>query len=396
MRIIETYILRRVFVLFAAVLLAAVGISWTVQVLSRINFLTTSGQTVFTILQFSSLFIPSVIPLVIPFALVIAIAQTLSTMNQDSELVVINASGAPRGTIWTPILLLAVLAAIFSFLVTNFISPQARITMREMMATTHSDLINAFIQEGNFRELTNNLYMEIGERHDDGTIGRLFIADQRDPSTDLYYYAVNGSVVSNNNGDFLVLNNGEVQRRDNKSGSVSIIKFGSYTFNLSDFTASDGTPTIFPKDRPLTYLFHPDVNDPYYQRRPLQYTAELHRRFTDWLYPIVFALIALAVAGDARSHRQARISASFSAISLSLVVYAFGYFFGDRADNDLGYIPLLYILPLGIITLIAFLFVTNRKIAIPDKFIDRITSCISRLKYKFYRHPRSNINGGAR
>ena len=89
MRIIELYILRRVFVLFAAVLLAAVGISWTVQVLSRINFLTTSGQTVFTILQFSSLFIPSVIPLVIPFALVIAIAQTLSTMNQDSELVVI-------------------------------------------------------------------------------------------------------------------------------------------------------------------------------------------------------------------------------------------------------------------------------------------------------------------
>ena len=142
MRIIELYILRRVFVLFMAVLLAAVGISWTVQVLSRINFLTTSGQTLFTILQFSSLFIPSVIPLVIPFALVIAIAQTLSTMNQDSELVVINASGAPRSTVWKPIVLLAVLAAIFSFVITNFISPQARITMREMMATTHSDLIN--------------------------------------------------------------------------------------------------------------------------------------------------------------------------------------------------------------------------------------------------------------
>lgn len=395
MLIIESYILRRVFVLFAAVLFAAIGISWTVQVLSRINFLTTSGQTVFTILQFSSLFIPSVIPLVIPFALVIAIAQTLSTMNQDSELVVINASGAPRSIVWKPVLFLAVITALFSFLITNFISPQARITMRQMMATTHSDLINVFIQEGNFRELTDNLYMEIGERRDDGTIGRLFIADQRDPATDLYYYAVNGSVVSNDHGDFLILNNGEVQRRDNKSGSVSIIKFGSYAFNLSDFTASDGTPTIFPKDRPLLYLFHPDPDDTYYQRRPLQYTAELHRRFTDWLYPIVFALIALSVAGDARSHRQARISASFSAISLSLIVYAVGYFFGDRADNDLGYIPLLYVLPIGISVFILFLYLTNRKMSLPDQFGDKLLMHLKQFKDKIFHRKQSDVNGGA-
>ena len=246
--------------------------------------------------------------------------------------------------------------------------------MREMVATAHADLINAFIQEGSFRELTTNLYMEIGQRNDDGTIGRLFIADQRDPNTDLFYYAVDGSVISNSKGDFLVLNNGEVQRRDNQKGDVSIIKFGTYTFNLGEFTASDGTPTIFPKDRPLLYLMHPDANDPYYQRRPLQYTAEMHRRFTEWLYPIVFALIALAVAGDARSHRQARIYASFSAISLSLLVYWLGYFFGDRADSDLAYVPLLYILPLGISAFILFMFITNRKMSLPDKFNDKLNN----------------------
>lgn len=70
--------------MFFAVLGAAVGITWAVQVLQRINFLTTSGQTFQTIVQFSSLLIPSAIPLVMPFALIIAITQTLSTMNQDS------------------------------------------------------------------------------------------------------------------------------------------------------------------------------------------------------------------------------------------------------------------------------------------------------------------------
>ncbi|HBQ34661.1 MAG TPA: LPS export ABC transporter permease LptF, partial [Ochrobactrum anthropi] len=45
MRLIELYILRRVAIMFLAVLGAAVGITWTVQVLQRIDFLTTSGQT---------------------------------------------------------------------------------------------------------------------------------------------------------------------------------------------------------------------------------------------------------------------------------------------------------------------------------------------------------------
>ena len=101
MKLIERYILRRVGIMFLAVFCAAIGITWTVQVLQRINFLTSSGQSLATAIQFFSLFIPSVIPLVMPFALVIAITQTLSTMNQDSELVVINASGssAPQMTV---------------------------------------------------------------------------------------------------------------------------------------------------------------------------------------------------------------------------------------------------------------------------------------------------------
>lgn len=50
MRLIEYYILRRIVVMFLAVLLSAVGITWIVQVLGRINFLTTSGQSFFYIL----------------------------------------------------------------------------------------------------------------------------------------------------------------------------------------------------------------------------------------------------------------------------------------------------------------------------------------------------------
>ncbi|CBI76241.1 putative permease, YjgP/YjgQ family [Bartonella clarridgeiae 73] len=382
MRILELYILKRIFLLFSAVMIGAIGISWTVQILARINFLTTSGQTFLTVLHFSSLLIPSVTSLVMPFGLVIAITIILSTMNQDSELAVISASGIPKNIIWKPILLLAILTSLTSFSITNFIAPNARLNMRQMLANTHSDLINLFIREGSFQELTKNLYIEIGETNTNGTIGRLFIADQRDRQFGLFYYAKKGIIVNNKKGNFLILNDGEIERIDYKNDNVSIIKFSSHTFSLSEFITNKRTPNIYPKDRPLSYLSNPDPNDPHYQRKPLQYRAEFHRRLTECLYPIVFALIAVAIAGDARSYRQTHISSTFSVISFSLLIYWLGYFFAKKTENNPVYIPLLYIIPIGISILTFFMLLTNCKIFVLAKFNDTIQKIFQKKSQK--------------
>lgn len=380
MKLIELYILRRVAIMFFAVLGAAVGITWTVQVLQRVDFLTTSGQSIQTIIQFSSLLIPSAIPLVMPFALIIAITQTLSTMNQDSELVVINASGAPRSAVMRPILMLAAIISIISFLVANYVDPYARMNMRAMIANASADLLNVVVQEGSFRKLADNLYIQIAERRADGSIGGLFIADSRDPSLDLIYYAADGNIASTPAGDMLLMKDGEVQRRDVSDGTVSIIKFNSYAFDLSQFTSAGDDFVIYAKDRPLTYLLNPDPNDPILQTRPLRYKAELHRRLTDWLYPVVFAMIALAFAGDSRSHREARVSASFSAISTALLVYWAGYFSADRADKDETYILVMYLVPLTVILLSGYALITGQRIGIPDKWNDRMRDGFNRLR----------------
>ncbi|GAA5103897.1 LPS export ABC transporter permease LptF [Bartonella jaculi] len=388
MRIIELYILKRVFILFSAVMIAAISISWTVQILGRINFLTTSRQTFLTVLQFSLSLVPSVVFLVIPFALVIAITSTLSAMNQDSELAIISASGFPKSTVWKPILLLALFASCASFSIANFVVPQARLNMRQMLASAQSDLLNLFISEGSFQKLANNLYIEIGERNPNGTLGRLFIVDQRDPKTDLFYYATTASIVNNKNGSFLVLNNGEIERISHQNDNISIVQFSSYTFSLGEFIPHDKMPTLYPKDRTLSYLLNPDPKDSYYQRKPLQYKAEFHRRLTEWLYPIVFSLIALAAAGDTRSHRQARNSANFSAIAFSLLVYWMGYFFAEKAKSDLAYVPLLYITPIGMSMLTFFMLLTNHKIGIPTK-LNEIIQIISQKVMNKFEHRKS-------
>lgn len=399
MKLIERYILRRVGIMFLAVFCAAIGITWTVQVLQRINFLTSSGQSLATAIQFFSLFIPSVIPLVMPFALVIAITQTLSTMNQDSELVVINASGSSRSVIIRPILLLAAVLSVTSFLVANFVDPYARYNMRSMLADASADLLNVVVQEGSFRKLSDNLYVQIAERKPDGSIGGMFIADSRDPNTDLIYYALNGAIANNNGNDTLLMNDGEIQRRDTKTGSVSIIKFDQYAFDLSQFADSSGDMVLYAKDRHLSYLLNPDKNDPVFQTRPLQYQAELHKRLSNWTYPFVFALIALVFAGDARSHREARISASFSAISISLLVYWAGYFVSERAEKNAAFIPPMYLIPLGISVICLYLLFSGRTFSLPSAWTDKLetfSDWVSESTVSLYKRMtgKENTSGG--
>src|SRR5690606_1545089 len=138
--------------------------------------------------------LPTIIPIVLPFALAIGITQTLTAMNNDSELPAIDAAGASRRVIYQPRLVLAAVLSLFSFVVANFIEPPSRVAAREMVAEAYADLLSSVIEEKTFRSIEDNLYEQISERHSGRILTGLFVVDYRDPNFDLIYYAREGSV----------------------------------------------------------------------------------------------------------------------------------------------------------------------------------------------------------
>jgi len=382
MRQLELYLLRRVMVVFFATLLATIGVTWIVQLLSRINFLTTSGQSFVALVQFSALVIPPIIPFVMPFALVIAVTLVLATMNRDSELVAIVAAGAPRRTLWRPLITLGIIIALLSFVITNFVAPYARLSMRAQLAAANSDLINLLLQEGNFRQVGEGIYIEIGERREDGTIGQLFIVDESNPEMDLHYYAIDGRIAESDSGRFLILQRGEIQRIDRQRGETSIIQFDSYTFDLSSFAPAARSLTVLPKDQFLSTLMKPDPNDSYYQRRPLHYLAELHQRLTGWLFPIVFVMLALVSSGEAHSHREGRLWATITPLSLSLILYWFDEVVMDWSENDPAFLPLLYLIPLGSLIALSIIMARGGRLGLPASWEEQISLLLKKFAPK--------------
>jgi lipopolysaccharide export system permease protein len=343
MKLLENYILRRVAQMFLTALLPVLAIIWTTQVLARINLVTDTGQSIGSFAKLATLILPTIIPVVMPFALVIGITQTLTTMNNDSELPVIDAAGAPRSIILRPILLFALGISLLTLFITNDVQPRVKMAARQMIANAYADLLSTVIEEKNFRKVEDNLYVQISQRMAGRVLKGLFVADYRDPNYSLIYYAREGAV--DKTGTALIMHDGEVQRKA-PGETVSIVRFDSYAFDLSDLTASRGKPTLRASDRTMSFLFNPDKNDDDYKARPGAYTAELHKRLTEWLLPFAFALISLAIAGDAKSHREARLHPMISALVIALLIRWLAFYGANKVENNSAYIYLMYATPL--------------------------------------------------
>ncbi|ANH03699.1 MULTISPECIES: LPS export ABC transporter permease LptF [Shinella] len=391
MKLIERYILRRASLMFVATLVPLLGIVWVTQALGSINLVTDSGQSIFAFLKLASLVLPSVIPIILPFALVIGVSQTLTVMNSDSELTVLNSAGASRATIIRPVMILAVAMSFVSFAVDNFVEPYSRTAVRKMIATAHADMLSAVVQENTFRKITDGLYVQVAERRNGGVLGGLFVADTRDPRFELVYYAREGAVDENSSA--LVMKDGEVHRKL-PDGNVSIIKFDSYAFDLADLTQSVGKSNIRAKDRDLIYLFDPDPTDPQYQKNPGAFTAEIHRRFTEWLFPAVFGLIALVVSGDARSHREARVHPMITALLTALFVRWASFYASNNADESPYYIPIMYLIPVITAALAIRYLGRNKSLDIPVTLGERLADLRDRLLARFTRAGSPSTGGG--
>lgn len=392
MKLFETYVVRRVGMMFLVALLPVLAIIWTTQVLQRINLVTDSGQSMGSFAKLATLILPTIIPIVLPFALVIGITQTLTAMNSDSELTVMEAAGAKRSIIIRPIMILAIVISAFSFFVDNVVEPRARVAARQMVAEAYADLLSTVIEEKNFRRIEDGLYVQISQRLSGRILKGLFVVDSRDPAFDLIYYAKEGAV--DPSGTSLLMKDGEVHRKT-ADGNVSVIKFDSYSFDLSDMTQSRGQATLRSSDRSLGFLLNPDPTDPDYMAKPGSYRAELHRRLNEWALPAIFALISLVIAGDARSHREARLHPMVSALTIAFALRWADFYAANQIDNAPRFVGVLYGINIVSALVAIVLLMRNRKMTMPVSIRNRLSSWRQRIADRMPTAPDGSNGSGA-
>ena len=353
MNLIQTYLFRQVL----ATLLIIVGglalLALLAQGLSRTDLIIENRQSALTYFHVVALGAPQIIALLTPLALFIAAVWSLNRIHRDSEIVVAQAAGMSRWQVASPVIRLAVMAAIVHLLIGLFIQPTAQRQLRETVSDARADLAASLIRPGQFTQASGNLTFFARESRG-GDLRGILISDARDPLRPVDYLARSGTTIEVDGRPAIVMRDGQIHDLD-ENKSLSILDFEQYTFDLTPFLREEGEVLLKSSDRYLYELFFIDRKNYLEVQNAEAFLAEGHARLTAPLLNIVMAMIAvLAVTGGdfSRMGYSRRIAiATFGALVLVIVQLSLQ----SASADDPSLNALQYAVPLAMMALLATL-----------------------------------------
>jgi lipopolysaccharide export system permease protein len=189
--------------------------------------------------------------------------------------------------------------------------------LRRWLTEVRTDLVSNIVQPGRFISIERGLAFHIRERRPNGLLIGLLLDDRRDPKERVTIVAERGQILKNAQGSYLILENGSIQRQDLRQRDPDIVVFERYAVDLSQVAFGPQVIRYSVRERNLSQLIWPDVNDPQYKEQQGHFRAEFHDRILAPVYPFVFAVIAYAFLGTPRTTRQSR---AWSMVGIALCV----------------------------------------------------------------------------
>ena len=104
-----------------------------------------------------------------------------------------------------------------------------------------ADVLSNVLQPGRFVEIERNLTLRIRERQPGGLLVGIFIDDRRDPKERVTIIAERGTMLKNDEGSFLILEDGNLQRFEAGRRDPALVVFDRNAFDMSKFSSAAAT-----------------------------------------------------------------------------------------------------------------------------------------------------------
>ena len=357
MTLFSRYVFRQVTNAFVIILVTLTSIVWLATALRELDLILSQGQGFGLFLKMTFLSLPSLMALIAPNAMLMASLYTLDRMNGDSELIVMTAAGAPIWRIGGPFVFLA-LTVCAGILISNlYVVPESMRALRALVTQVRSDIVSQVLQPGRFSSTEAGLTFHIRDRSPTGDLLGLLVHDERDEKQVMSYLANRGQVINNDDGAFLVMFDGHVQRYEPNTPNkgVQIVAFDQYVLNISDVNPKDSSDVeLRPHERFLSELLNPDPKLLEVKGSAGQFRTELHDRLSTPFYPLLFACLAVAILGHARTTRESRWAQILMAAGIALGLRVAGLTAANLVTLEATAVPLVYVIPIGAILVAAF------------------------------------------
>jgi len=358
MTLFSRYMFRQATNAFLVILLTLTTIVWLATALKQLDLITSQGQGLLLFFKMTILSLPSLVALIAPNAVLMAALYTLDRMNGDSELIVMTAAGAPVWRVCSPLIALAAIVSVAILLSNLFLTPASMRELRAFITQVRADLISQVLQPGRFSSPERGLTFHIRDRSPTGELLGLLINDERDPKQVMSYLAERGRIISNDDGSYLIMFNGYVQRFNatDKEKAVQIVAFDQNMLDISELAPnSTRKRRLEPNEMYIGELLNASNNKDIVPRYYGQVRYELHERLTTPLYPLVFIFVAIALMGQARTTRESRWGQILAAFGTAIGLRIAGIAAGNLVTLNAWAVVLVYALPMAAILIAAWM-----------------------------------------
>jgi lipopolysaccharide export system permease protein len=338
MRRYTLYLMQHLFWPTVLITASLTGIIWLTQVLRFIDFMLNRGLTLMDFLYLTGLMLPSLLLILIPISLAIAVIYTYHKLSGDSELTVFNAVGISRLQLALPAIYVGAACALICYALALYLMPISRQHFQDIRTFFRDKYASVLLEEEVFNSPIDGLTVFVRQRDSDNNLYGLLIHDNRDFSKPVTMMAARGKLQQTPSGPRFYLVDG--LRQELKDGRISWLSFDNYLLDIG-FYGENIVREREADERTIGQLFTREGIAP--EKIPIL-RAEGHQRLTWPLLCISLPLLVLATMFSGEFNRRGQwkrmaLAAMFCGVLVML-------FFAIRSMmvNHPWMTPVLYLL----------------------------------------------------
>ncbi len=354
----DRYLLSQLLQLFGFFALVLVAVYWVNRAVGLFDQLIGDGQSALVFLEFSLLSLPNAIRLVLPIAGFAAAAYVVNRLMQESEMVVVQATGFSAFRLARPVVYFGFAVLLMQLVLSNVLVPASQSMLAARNAEISQNVTARFLNAGQFMHPSEGITLFINTISPTGELNGLFLADGRSATDRVTYSARKAFLVRGEDAPKLVMLDGSTQSLNRKDGRLALTRFADFTLDLGSITRPSDKKRSSIAALPTSSLL---IADPQAMAEVGATVAEMqeegHTRLASPLMALAAPLIAFAalmLGGFSRFGLWRQMGLAVGLLILTQLIWTWS---SSVAINREGTWPVVYLAPVaGIATAVVLLW----------------------------------------
>ena len=318
MRQYERYVLQHLLWPSVVITASLTALVWQTQMLKFIDFVLGRGLSIADFFYLTGLMLPSLLLVLIPICLTIAVIYTYNRLTVESELIVLGAVGISPRQLARPVWMVGGGAVLMCYALSLFLMPAANGKFRDIRAFFRDQYASVLLEEEVFNNPMPGVTVFVRARDSANNLEGILLEDNRDPKQALTLIADHGRLEQGEHGPRFRLSHGI--RQQWREGKVSWLAFDDYSIDFAFYGATNARKPSA-DELGIRQLFSTEGLS---EKQAGAFLAEAHQRLTWPLLALSLPLMALALLLSSEFNRRGqwqRMVASALVTALLLVVY---------------------------------------------------------------------------